>query len=74
MLGTPSIPRYCVANSGEVTTRRVRAISRKGRKDVSSGILRGHTPGICDEQMMIWSELHGDVENWAEPETTQSPP
>jgi hypothetical protein len=27
--------------------------------------LRGHTPGISVE-MKIWSELHGDVESWAE--------
>ena len=55
--------------------RRVRTISRKGQAEVTS-LWNPQRPYAehLREQMKIWSELHGDVESWAEQETTQPPP
>ena len=35
---------------------------------------RPYAEGLRRQQIKIWSELHGDVESWAETETTQPPP
>jgi hypothetical protein len=56
-----------LARSWAVTMRAVRTISRKDRRpDSVAGILRGHTPD-ARTRAMRWSDLHGDVESWAEP-------
>ncbi len=41
--------------------------------DVIDRILRGHTPDTPAQGVMIWSDLHGDVENQAE-EKRPGPP
>ena len=58
-----------------MTTRRVRTISRKGQEGNGSSWnpQRPYVEHLRQQQMKIWSELHGDVESWAELETTQPP-
>ena len=55
--------------------RRVRTISRKGQEgnDPFWNPQRPYVEHLRQQQMKIWSELHGDVESWAELETAQPP-
>ena len=75
MLETPWIPRYWLSYWEAVTTRRVRTISRKGQEgnDPFWNPQRPYVEHLRKRQMKIWSELHGDVESWAEQQTAQPP-
>ena len=66
MLEYPVDPPVLVATSAAVTIREVRAISRKGRGKIRSGILRDHTPDPRMSCGMIWSDLHGDMQSATE--------
>ena len=72
--GNPEYPALLAARS--VTMRPVRTISRKGRGDVGSGILRDHTPSShrtsWDEDMIHPLWRHRDKVNYNGPKVSES--